>query len=142
MKEMARRPKYPPSDADRRRKDRAFATGPALPQMQSTCRLRIALRFVRIVNPDELEHGVGEEETPVGGALPWMSKRAAFDETEPDEPVAFRRAGRRTYEDVIDFHCPVIGHGPNLAHQRHQHHAERGETRTDGSRTSRDLRYL
>jgi hypothetical protein len=29
--------------------------------------------------------------------------RAAFDQAERDEPVAFRRANGATHEDVIDF---------------------------------------
>jgi hypothetical protein len=34
-----------------------------------------------------------------------MAIRAAFDETEVDQAVAFRRADGRAHEDMIDFHC-------------------------------------
>lgn len=77
--------------------------------MQATRRLGLAARFGLVLDPDELEHRVGKEEAAIGGALPRVPVRTAFDETEIEQPLRFRRADRRADEHVIDFH-PEAGH--------------------------------
>src|SRR5262249_8572701 len=102
------------SQADAERTRRAVALRPALPQVQPPGRLNLTACFRLVFNPEQLEHCVREEETPVGRSLPRMTIRAAFDQAEIDESLRFGRAHGRAHENVIDFDRKGAGHAAGI----------------------------
>jgi hypothetical protein len=66
------------------------------------------LRFRGILDPEQLQVGVGEEETPAGGPLPRVPVGRPFGEAERAEEVHLRGTDGRADEHVIELNSHGI----------------------------------
>lgn len=64
---------------------------------------RFGALLLLLANPKQLQHEVGEEETPAGRALSGVAVRFAFHETMARQQIRFRRSGLSEDEDVVEL---------------------------------------
>jgi hypothetical protein len=83
----------------------ALPTRPSFPKHSALG--AFALSFLRVANPEQLNHRVREVEAPICSALTGMPIRRFLPQTKPDKLVTFRSAWSGTHEEMVQLNAHV-----------------------------------